>query len=110
MTSCARSITFRVELTAQADHDLNDILEWLLAQHAGEAGLRWFLNLESARNSLSELPHRYSLAPESAEFPFEVRQLIYRRKPHFYRMLLTVDTDTVIILHVRHGRRLPLGS
>ena len=70
-------MAFRVEPTAQAKQDLYGILEWLLAQGAGEAGLRWFFRLEGAIASLSELPHRCPLAPENKEFPFEVRQLLY---------------------------------
>ena len=58
--------------------------------NAGQVGrirLRRQLQRESepACDSLSELPHRCALAPENAEFPFEVRQLIYGRKPHFPR-------------------------
>jgi plasmid stabilization system protein ParE len=101
-------MTFRVKQTAQVDADLDAILEWLLAQQAGETGLRWFAGLEKALDSLSELPYRCSLAPEDADFPFEVRQLIHGRKPHLYRVLFTIEGDTVIILHVRHGRRLPV--
>jgi plasmid stabilization system protein ParE len=99
---------FRVELTEQASRDLDGIFEWLLEQQAGEAGLRWFLQLEVACGSLSKLPRRCGLAPEDAEFPFEVRQLVYGRKPHLYRILFTIETDTVVILHIRHGRRLPM--
>jgi plasmid stabilization system protein ParE len=101
-------MAFRVKQTAQADRDLDGILDWLLAQQAGEAGLRWFWKLKEACDSLSELPHRCSLAPESIEFPFEVRQLIYGRKPHLYRVVFTIEGDTVVILHIRHGRRLPV--
>jgi plasmid stabilization system protein ParE len=38
-----------------------------------------------------------------------VRQLIYGKKPHFYRVLYEVsdEEDLVRILRVRHGRRLP---
>jgi len=100
-------MAFRVEQTEQADLDLDGILEWLLAQQAGETGLRWFQGLKEACDSLSELPHRCGLAPENAEFPFEVRQLIYGRKPHFYRVLFTIEGDTVVILHIQHGRRQP---
>ena len=51
------------------------ILEWLLAHEAGETGPRWFRNMKEAVASVSELPHRCSLAPENQHFPFEVRQL-----------------------------------
>ena len=103
-------MAFRVEQTAEADRDLDLILEWLMAQQAGETGLRWFQGLKDILDSLSELPHRCSLAPENVEFPFEVRQLLYGRKPNQYRVLFTIEANTVIILHVRHGRRLALGA
>lgn len=49
-------MAFRVEITPQAEEDANAILEWLLSQHAGETGLRWFLRLEDAITSLAQLP------------------------------------------------------
>ena len=98
-------MAFRVRLTAQADYDLDLILEWLLAQQAGDAGLRWFLKMKEAINSLAEMPERCMVAPEKSEFPFEVRQLLYGHKPHQYRVLFTIEADTVIVLHIRHGRR-----
>jgi plasmid stabilization system protein ParE len=103
-------MAFHVKQTAQADRDLDGILDWLLAQQAGETGWRWFQKLKEACDSLSELPHRCGLAPENGEFPFEVRQLIYGRMPHLYRVLFTIEGDTVVILHIRHGRRLPIAG
>jgi hypothetical protein len=57
-------MAFRVNQTAQAKRDLDVILGWLLAQYAGESGLRWFQGLKEAVPSLSELPKRCPLAPE----------------------------------------------
>jgi hypothetical protein len=42
---------------------------------------------------------RCALAPENARFPFEVRHLLYGRKPHIYRIIFTVEGDTVSVLH-----------
>ncbi len=39
------------------------------------------------------------LAPESAFFKEEIRQLIYGK----YRILFTVEGETVFVLRVRHG-------
>jgi plasmid stabilization system protein ParE len=103
-------MAFRVKQTPQADHDLDAILDWLLDQQAGEAGLRWFRKLKEAIGSLSETPQRCPLAPENKDFPFEVRQLLYGRKPHLYRVLFTIEADTVVVLHIRHGRRRHLGE
>jgi hypothetical protein len=56
-------------------------------------------------DSLVELPERRMVAPENSRFPFEVRQLLFGHKPHQYRVLLTIEADTVIVLHIRHNRR-----
>jgi plasmid stabilization system protein ParE len=77
---------------------------------AQQAALRWFRGLKNSLDSLSEFTHRCSLAPENVEFPFEVRQLFYGRKPHQYRVLFTIEADTVIVLHIRYGRRMPLAG
>jgi plasmid stabilization system protein ParE len=101
-------MTFRVETTAEAERDADTILDWLLSQHAGDTGIRWFLALQNAIASLAEFPERCPLAPESAVFPFEVRQLLYGHLPHVYRILFTIEGNTVYVLHIRHGRRQPL--
>jgi plasmid stabilization system protein ParE len=98
-------MAFRVEYSSQAEADLDSILEWLISQRAGEAGLRWFEGLEKAVASLSEMPQRCPLAPENRSFPFEVRHLLYGRRPHVYRVIFRVIDDVVYILHVWHGRR-----
>jgi plasmid stabilization system protein ParE len=98
-------MAFRVETTAEAEREGEEILKWLLSQGAGDTGIHWFLALEDAIASLANFPERCPLAPENARFPFEVRQLLYGRKPHVYRILFSIENDTVHILHIRHGRR-----
>ena len=101
-------MTFRVEITAAAEQEADAILDWLLLQHAGDTGIRWFLALQDAIASLADFPKRCPLAPENAIFPFEVRHLLYGHAPHVYRILFTIGNQTVYVLHVRHGRRQPL--
>jgi len=103
-------MAFRVKTTAQAKRDLDDILERLLSQEAGETGLRWFQGLHQAVATLADSPQRCALAPESAVFPFEVRHLLYGRRPHVYRIIFTLEGNTVSVLHVRHGRRQPTAK
>jgi plasmid stabilization system protein ParE len=98
-------MAFRVEVTPQAKKDARAILKWLLSQQAGETGLRWFLRMDEAIQSLSDLPERCKLAPENASVPFEMRQLLYGHKPHLYRILFTIDGEAVYVLRIRHGRR-----
>ncbi|PYR72462.1 MAG: type II toxin-antitoxin system RelE/ParE family toxin [Acidobacteria bacterium] len=100
-------MVFRVELSDRAQSDIAAIYDWLLSQQAGNAGERWFVALREAIASLSTLPTRCPVSPESQDSPVEVRQLLYGRKPHVYRILFTIDRDVVQVLHVRHGRRRP---
>lgn len=44
------------------------------------------------------------LAPENADVPFEVRQFLYGHEPHHYRVLFTIEAETVV---ASHSSRLP---
>src|SRR2546427_13291431 len=46
----------RVEISLQAEHDAEAILDWLLSQRSGEAGIEWFLALDDAFASLAQFP------------------------------------------------------
>ncbi len=98
-------MAFHVSITREGEQEAKDILEWLHSQQAGETGLRWFEGLKTAIVSLAEMPERCPLARENKEFSFEVRNLLHGRKPHVYRVVFTVEGDTVYILHIWHGRR-----
>ncbi len=103
-------MAFRVEVSLPARLDADAILEWLLSQHAGEAGLRWFRKMDEAIKSLANLPERCKQAPENSSVPFEMRQLLYGHKPHLYRILFTIEGNVVHVLRIRHGRRKYLAA
>jgi hypothetical protein len=46
-------MAFRVETTGQAERDTLNILDGLISEQAGKAGLRWFEGLEQAIASLA---------------------------------------------------------
>jgi plasmid stabilization system protein ParE len=96
-------MAFRVEQTARAKRDLDSIFRRLVAEGVCDGGMRWAEQLEAAIESLSEMPLCCALAPENATFPFEVRHLLYGRRQHVYRILFTINGNTVIVLHIRHG-------
>jgi plasmid stabilization system protein ParE len=100
-------MVFRVELSDRAQRDISAIYDWLRSEQAGDAGERWFRALRTAIASLSDVPSRCPLASENQESPVEVRQLLYGRRPHTYRILFAIEGDVVQVLHIRHARRRP---
>jgi|SRR5688500_5011571 hypothetical protein len=73
-------MAFRVEISAQAEHAAEAILEWLLSQRTGQTGIDWFPALDDAFGSLAEFPERCPIAPESARFLKSVSQFGVRFK------------------------------
>jgi plasmid stabilization system protein ParE len=94
-------MAFRVRITPAADRDLKEILAWLIAEGAGDAGLRWFRGLREAIDTLTDSPRRCALSPENGSVPFEMRQLLYGSSRHRYRILFMIEDDTVFILRIR---------
>lgn len=90
--------TYRVEPTDKALVDAGEAYFWINEQSEGVA-LRWYEGLLKAFRSLEKNPLRCPLAPESALFEEEIRQLIYGK----YRILFTVEGETVFVLRVRHS-------
>ena len=52
---------------------------------------------------LDQFPARCPLAPENEHFTQEIRQLLYGPRNDVYRILFTIQGDTVHVLHDRHG-------
>ena len=97
-------MTHKVRITPEAEADLCSIGDYIAAQHAPEAALRFIQRLRGRVESLKTFPEAYGVAPEAQAAGAEVRQLIHG----MYRVLYTVDEQTVTIHAVRHGARRPL--
>ena len=98
-------MSFKVEITAQAETELDEAYEWI-ANESPEKAVEWFNALVDAIQTLQNLPKRCALAPESETVGQEIRQLLYSK----YRILFIIRENTVSVLHVRHGARQYLPS
>ena len=99
---------YRVLVAGSAQRNADEAYSWLAERtiHAGS----WLDGLEEAIQGLEEFPLRWPLARESREFAEPVRQLLYGKTPHIYRVLFIVRKGVVYVLHVRHGARQQLGK
>ena len=93
---------YRIELAKRALANLDRIYESIEAERS-ELALEWFEQLEQAIRNLRQFPERGAVTPENPK----LRQLLYGRRPHTYRIIYAIDERAKIvrILHIRHGRR-----
>jgi plasmid stabilization system protein ParE len=97
-------MAFRIEFRPRAEHDLETLFRRLV-QEAPLRGPRWIDRLEAAVYSLREMPERCPIVRQFSRPTVTVRQLLYGRYPHVYKVYFTVALDIVSILHIRHGMR-----
>jgi plasmid stabilization system protein ParE len=97
-------MTFRVEISARAERDLDRIFAGL-ARQASYHGIRWFDRFEQTILSLYEFPERCAVELELSTAQREVRKLLFGRRKYVYRVYFTITGDVVRVLHVRHGAR-----
>ena len=101
-------MAFLVRPTATAKQDAREILAWLRLQGAGETGERWFEGMRKAIASLSEMPPDAALLLRARIFHLKCANSYTALRNHRYRVLFTIEGNTVTVLHIRHGRRHPL--
>jgi plasmid stabilization system protein ParE len=93
-------MAYSVNLTARAELDLAILYGRIDAENS-EPAMRWFKGLFRAIFRLQRMPNR---SPETAEDP-HLRNLLYGRKPHVYRVIYCVfeTNKQVEVLHIRHA-------
>jgi toxin ParE1/3/4 len=94
----------RVKFRPKAEQDLETLFRHIV-QETPLRGPRWMSGLEDAIYSLREMPERGSIVRRFSKSTVAVRQLLYGRYPHIYKIYFTVESNTVWILHIRHGAR-----
>jgi plasmid stabilization system protein ParE len=93
-------VTYRVIILPPALDDM-ELAHRRIKRESPMRADTWVNGAERACQTLSEMPRRCPLAPENDSLDYETRQLLYGA----YRILFTIEDDTVLILHVRHGAR-----
>lgn len=99
---------FTVEIASLALAEIERTFAFL-ARHSLPSAVRWHERLRMAFETLHEHPNRCPLAPEDEWYDGTLRQLLYGKRPHVYRILFEVRGTTVYIHRVRHGRQDLLG-
>jgi toxin ParE1/3/4 len=99
-------MTYRVDLTRRASRDLEYLYQYIHAE-SSPAAARWYNGLERAIQTLEQFPGRCAIASEGAKLKRPLRQLLFGRKPHVYRVLYEIGESqgVVHVLTIRHAAR-----
>ena len=101
-------MTFRAEIHARARGDIDRHLRSIDEHVSPDFADEWSDGLSAAIASLSRLPERCVIAPESTKLNLEIRHLLHGRRPHVYRVFFVILDRRVLVLRVRHGAQAPL--
>ena len=92
---------YRVEITSSAERDAIGIYEYIELE-SPERAAKWFAEIERQMRTLSQLPTRCPMIPESEEIGAEYRQLIWG----MYRTIFRIEGNIVLVVRVIHGAQL----
>ena len=80
-----------------------------LADRSPAAAARWYTGLEKAIAKLTKMPERHPVAEdESEQVGITLRQMLYGRRPGVFRILFSIEGDTVTLHYVRHSAQGPI--
>ncbi len=91
-----------INIFHRAMADIRTTVAWR-GQRSLSSAARWHTGVLKTIRSLANSPDRCPQADEATDLGVDLRQLLYGRRPHVYRVLFTIDGQTVNILRVRHA-------
>ena len=98
-------MSHRVRLTHEADGQIAAIKNYI-AEDSPDSARRWRIGLRERLRSLKDFPERHEIAFLAGEVGRDVRHTFFGT----YRILYTIDGNSVVIVSVRHGARRPLSA
>lgn len=105
---------YRIEISSVAEAEADSAFLRLSQVTSPTKASQWYAGLLQAIASLSQMPKRCFLARENEYFSQEIRQLLYGRGRHSYRILFTIlegqEVSTVRILHIRNATQQTIGE
>ncbi|MCA1696183.1 MAG: type II toxin-antitoxin system RelE/ParE family toxin [Actinobacteria bacterium] len=95
-------MNYRVVFTPRARADTVNAFRWI-AEQSPEAAARWYGGLEKAVAKLDRFPERCPVVEEESELlGITLRLLTYGRRRGRFRILFSIDGETVYLHYVRH--------
>jgi plasmid stabilization system protein ParE len=95
-------VTYRIIFTPRARADAMNAFRWI-EERSPTAAARWYAGLRRAVAKLAKMPERHPIAEESEQLGLNLRQMLYGRRRGVYRILFSIEGDTVYLHFIRHS-------
>lgn len=104
-------MSYRVQFTDEAADLLLSIADWYRqTSQSIDVATRWYDGFIAALENLKQNPFLGSIAAESDQFGFELRELLYRSGRRItHRAIYRVVGNVIEILSIRHHSQQPLN-
>ena len=100
---------YQVRLQPAAVEDLDGAYQYA-AQNAPTPAARWLKRVQTARQTLEHNPERCPLAPENDKSRRILRQSLFGKRPHVFRVIYTIEGNTVWVLRICRAQRRTLRA
>ena len=96
-------MSYRIVVTPTADAEAMEAFRWY-AERSATVADRWYAGLNKAITSLVEKPSLFPVSHDDSEtLGCEIRVRLYGRRRGVFRILYSIEGDTVWVLRIRHS-------
>jgi len=96
-------VAHTVDIQPRATADIRRNVGWMVRHVSAASAANWHDSIHATIQTLANNPERCPQADEAADLGFDLRELLSGRRRHVFRILFTIDGNTVNILYVRHA-------
>ena len=96
-------MNFSVLITEQAHADIQRNALWWAEHYSVEQAIQWQGTVYRQIDAIANMPESYSLSPENAQLPFQLREQRVGLGRKGYRAVFTIRGTDVLVLAVRRG-------
>ena len=94
---------FQVEVTPEAEQDIQQNYLWWRDNRSAEQALRWYEQVFVEMQTLQHMPERCPQSPEAVKLGRNIRQLYFTIGSRItHRIVFLVEAPLVKVLRVRH--------
>ena len=98
-------MNYELLLTRETEKEVDRTIAYL-ANRSPQGAAAWCEQWENVLSELKRNPLQHALAPESAKYDVEIRQILFKtRRGLKYRALFTVVGRGVYVIHLRGPRQ-----